>query len=180
MKSLHKNRAAEVPAGSMADIAFLMLTFYMVTTVIRVDEGITLLLPPIQISEPQPIHDRNLFTILINSHDQFLVENERRTTVNGLRDEIKLFIMNHGKNPSKSVSPEKAIVSLKTDRGASYRIFVQMLDEIQAAYYELYASQAGITAAQFRSLDLTKQKERELYYKGKNGIPMNLSIADSQ
>jgi biopolymer transport protein ExbD len=180
MKSLKRNRAAEVPAGSMADIAFLMLTFYMVTTVICVDEGIMLLLPPLQVSEPQPIHDRNLFTVLINSHDQFLIENERRSSVNGLRQEIKTFIMNHGKEPSKSINPEKAIVSLKADRGASYRVFVQTLDEIQAAYYELYAAQAGITTAQFRSLDLHKQNERELYYKGKNGIPMNLSIADSQ
>lgn len=179
MNLVKKHRAAELPASSMADIAFLLLTFYMMTTVIKSEKGIALLLPPIQITELTPIHDRNLFTIQVNSQNQFLIENERRSNTAGLRDEIKKFILNAGIDPQQSVSPEKAIVSFKTDRGATYKTFITTLDEIQAAYYELYAQQAGITPERFRKLDLTNPAERALYEKGKKGIPMNISIAES-
>lgn len=173
-----KYRAAEVPAGSMADIAFLLLSFFMMTTVIKDEKGIALLLPPVQTTELAPIHERNLFTIQLNSNDQFLIENERRSEIDGLRNEIKKFVMNYGKDPRMSVSPEKAIVSFKTDRGTSYKAYIATLDEIQAAYYDLYAQQAGITPERFRKLNLTISSERALYDKGRKGIPMNISIAE--
>lgn len=87
--------------------------------------------------------------------------------------------MNNGAHPNLSVSPEKAIVSFKTDRGTSYKAYIATLDEIQAAYYELYAQQAGITPEQFRKLDVRMSSEKILYEKGKKGIPMNISIAES-
>jgi biopolymer transport protein ExbD len=177
--NLKKNRVADIPASSMADIAFLLLTFFMLTTVIKDEKGIALLLPPIQTNDVSPIHDRNLFTVKINSNDQFLIENERRSGIQGLREELKKFITNSGKDPASSVSPEKAVVSFKTDRGASYKVFVTTLDEIQAAYYELYAQQAGITTERFQKLDLSVAADRILYEKGKKGIPMNISIAES-
>jgi biopolymer transport protein ExbD len=178
MKST-KHRAAEVPAGSMADIAFLLLTFYMVTTTLNDDKGIALLLPPMQFTHPTPIHERNLFTVQINSSDQYLIENERRSGIENLRHEIKKFILNNNINPTMSVSPEKAIVSFKTDRGTSYKAFITTLDEIQAAYYEIYAQQAGITPDRFRKLDLSNPADKALYEKGKKGIPLNISIAES-
>jgi len=178
MNLAKKYRAAEVPAGSMADIAFLLLTFYMMTTVIKDEKGITLLLPPIQIMNVAPIHDRNLFTIQINSYDQFMIENERRSGITGLRNEIKRFVMNESQDPKLAVSPDKAVVSFKTDRGASYKVFITTLDEIQAAYYELYAHQADITPERFRRLDLNVPSEKALYDKGRKGIPMNISITE--
>lgn len=179
MNLSRKHRPVELPAGSMADIAFLLLTFYMVTTVISNEKGIPILLPPVQTVTPTPIHERNLFTIQLNSADQFLIENIRRDDIVGLRNEIKTFIMNKGTNPDLSVSPEKAIVSFKTDRGTSYKAYIATLDEIQAAYYELYAQQAGISPEQFRKLDVRISSEKLLYEKGKQGIPMNISIAES-
>jgi biopolymer transport protein ExbD len=178
MKLLKTRLPVEVPAGSMADIAFLLLAFFMMTTTVVNEKGITIMLPPVMISEPQPIHDRNLFTIKINSFDQLMVEGERRETVTGLRDELKKFIMNMGSDSNLSLSPEKAIVSFKTDRGTSYKAYITALDEIQAAYYELYAQQAGITAEQFRKLELSNAADKLLYDKGRKGIPMNISIAD--
>ena len=178
MRLLKTRIPVEVPAGSMADIAFLLLAFFMIATTVNNEKGITLMLPSIQISPPQPIHDRNLFTININSFDQLMVEGERRETIKGLRNELMKFIMNNGDEANLSISPEKAIVSFKTDRGTSYKAYINTLDEIQAAYYELYAQQAGITPERFRKLELTIPADKQLYDKGRKGIPMNISIAD--
>jgi biopolymer transport protein ExbD len=150
----------------------------MITPTVTNEKGITIMLPPVLISEPQPIHDRNLFTVKINSFDQLMVEGEIRETVSGLRTELKKFIMNNGESINLSVSPEKAIVSFKTDRGTSYKAYITALDEIQAAYYELYAQQAGITPERFRKLELSNPADKKLYDKGRKGIPMNISIAD--
>ena len=90
-----KRKSAEVPAGSMADIAFLLLTFYMVSTVIHHEKGIAIVLPQFSDVAPQPVNKRNLFTIHVNHHDEFLVNGERRINLNGLRDEIKQFILNN-------------------------------------------------------------------------------------
>jgi len=176
----HTERAMpELNSGSMADIAFLLLTFYMMTTVIEDNKGLTLLLPP-YLNKPidKPVSSRNLFTIHINSHDQFMIEGENVETISGLRKEIKEFILNNGKSVDLSDNPEDAVVSIKTDRGTSYRSFLEALDEAQAAYYEIYASRAEITPAQFRQLDLKNPTAKNIYEKAKKGFPMNISIAE--
>jgi biopolymer transport protein ExbD len=169
----------ELSSGAMADIAFLLLTFYMVTTEIKDNKGLTLMLPPYPV-EPitAPINNRNLFTIRINSYDQFLVEGEPVTNLNGLREAIKKFVLNNKRNPSLSDSPQDAVVSIKTDRGTSYKSFIAALDEAQAAYYDIYAERAGITSAKFRSLDLANPENKKQYEKARQGIPMNISIAE--
>ena len=165
-------------AGAMADIAFLLLTFYMVTTEIKEYKGLTLLLPP---DEPVPLvvqkNNRNLFTIHINSQDRFLVEGKEVKSLKGMREEIKKFVLNNKKEPNLSDSPKEAVVSIKTDRGTSYRVFIEALDEAQAAYYEIYAGRIGVTPARFRKLKTNIPEERKLYEKAREGIPMNISIA---
>jgi biopolymer transport protein ExbD len=168
----------ELNASSMADVAFLMLSFFMITTQISNEQGLPLLLPTLAIQPPAPANSRNMFAIHINSMDQYMVRGERRSGLAGLRYEIKEFIINNRQRPDFSDNPEKAIVSLKADRGTSHQAFIHALDEIQAAYYELYASQAGISVIQFRNLDLRNGTDRVLYEKGKRGIPMNISIAE--
>lgn len=86
-----------------------------------------------------PVHDRNLFAIQINSANEFLIEKEPLKNLDGVKEEIQRFILNNGKDRSSSDSPKEAVVSLKTDRGTSYATFIAALDEIQAAYYEIYA-----------------------------------------
>jgi len=168
----------ELSAGSMADIAFLLLTFFMITTQITNEKGLTIVLPQPVHAPVAPIHKRNLFTIQINSADQFMVNGEVRSGLEGLREEIKTFVLNPGRDISLSDNPEKAVVSFKADRGATHRAYIYALDEIQAAYYELYAEQAGISVDAFRNLDLRKATDRTLHEKGKKGIPMNISIAE--
>lgn len=178
MKTRARRLAAELNAGSMADIAFLLLSFFMMTTVIREEKGLAVILPQALTDMAEPVHDRNVFTVQINGNDQFLVEGERRTSLEGVQDEITKFILNNGHDPHLSVSPQQAVVSLKTDRGTSYRAFIDALNEIQGTYYNLYAARAGISTKRFRQLDLSIPEERLLYQKGKEGIPMNISLAE--
>jgi biopolymer transport protein ExbD len=176
MKTSHRP-SAEISASSMADIAFLLLTFFLVTTIIPNDRGIALLLP-----EPSnlvaPMHERNIFKVQINSNDRYLINGEERESLYGLREEIKKFILNESKDKLMSEKPEKAVVSLKTDRGTSYEVYISALDEIQAAYYELYSARVKLTSAQFRALDLNVPAQRKLYDQGREGMPMNISIAE--
>ncbi|MGB6269362.1 MAG: biopolymer transporter ExbD, partial [Olleya sp.] len=71
-----KRSAPEVNAGSMADIAFLLLIFFLVTTTIEVDSGISSKLPPDEIIDPPIIKQKNIFTVELNKDNQMLVENE--------------------------------------------------------------------------------------------------------
>ncbi len=177
------NRPVIMPewnAGSMADIAFLMLTFFMITTQFSNEKGLPLVLPRSIDSEIVPIHKRNIFSQQINAMDQFMIQGEIRSGLVGMREEIKSFVLNYGQNPDLSDHPEKAIVSLKSDRFTTHKTYIQVLDEIQGAYYELYASQAGVDVDRFRKLDLTNPADRIVYDKGKKGIPMNISIVDSK
>jgi biopolymer transport protein ExbD len=174
-----KHSMPELSSGSMADIAFLLLTFYMMTTVIKDNKGLALLLPPhLEKSIEKPIPSRNLFTIQINSHDQIMVEGKEAQSLDGIRAHVKDFILNNGKDSQSSISPEKAVVSIKTDRGTSYKIFLAALDEAQAAYYEIYGSRAGMSTREFRELDLSRPSDRIIYDNAKRGIPMNISIAE--
>jgi biopolymer transport protein ExbD len=174
-----KRPMAEVSTSSMADIAFLLLTFFLVTTIINNDRGIMLLLPPIiKDIPPVPIHERNIFKIQINSADEILIESEPKASLEGLREEIKKFILNNGLDKNSSDSPKEAVVSIKTDRGTSYKVYLAALDEAQAAYYEIYAARVGLSPEEYRKLDTNDGKQKEIYESGKSGIPMNISIAE--
>ncbi|MBL6448036.1 biopolymer transporter ExbD [Fulvivirga sp. 29W222] len=179
MRNSHNSQQMQVNAGSMADIAFLLLIFFMITTTIVNDKGISLLLPPERLkTELVPINERNLYKIQINSQDKLLVEGELRENTSGLREEIKAFILNYGKSADLSESPSKAVVSIKTNRGTTQEMFIKMLDEVKAAYYEIYAKRARITPAEYRNLSLAVPAEKWLYDLGRKGIPMNISIAE--
>lgn len=161
--------------GSMADIAFLLLIFFMLTTTIVDDKGLDLLLPPDKAQQDAlPINERNLFKIMINSNDRLMVENEFRDSPKGLRHEVKAFVMNYDKKADSSEAPEKAMVSIKTNRGTSQEAYIQVLDEVKAAYYEIYADRLGISQDEFRQLPPQDPK----YKKARRGIPMNISIAE--
>jgi biopolymer transport protein ExbD len=174
----------------MADIAFLLLTFFLVTTTIANDSGLSLQLPPPPEAQPPEdvkIKEHNMFKIQINSSDMLLVEGEYVTDVSDLKEQIKTFVLNYGKDPESSDNPQKAVVSFKTDRGTSHKKFIEILDIIQAAYYDIYAERAGVTNARWRELssDLANPENAKLYDKGRGKnpdgtleIPMAISIAE--
>jgi biopolymer transport protein ExbD len=145
-----RRQAPEINAGSMADIAFLLLIFFLVTTTMDVDSGLQRMLPPMPEDqvEQQDIKQRNVFVVLVNSNDQLLVEGEIGDIKN-LRREAKEFIANPGNRenlPEKEVKPvdffgnypiSKQVISLQNDRGTSYEMYIKVQNELAAAYNEL-------------------------------------------
>lgn len=133
-----KRGSTEINASSMADIAFLLLIFFLVTTTIDQDKGILHGLPPWS-DEPPPdieLREKNVLEILVNSNNQLLVEGTYMD-ISGLREIAVKHISNNGRLPNFSESPKKAIISLKNDRGTSYDIYIQIQNELKAAYTEL-------------------------------------------
>jgi biopolymer transport protein ExbD len=141
----------EINAGAMADIAFLLLIFFLVATTMDVDSGLSRKLPPWideSTEKPPEIHRRNIFTVLINSNNQLLVQNEWGD-VKQLRKKVKEFIDNPNDDPNlpekemKNVDffgdypISKQVISLQNDRGTKYEIYLQVQNEIVAAYDEL-------------------------------------------
>ena len=138
-----KRSAPEVNAGSMADIAFLLLIFFLVTTTIEKDSGINRKLPPMEEIDPPIIKQKNIFTVLLNGKDQLLVEDELMEIVD-LKEAAVKFLDNNGdascdycngrKDPKSSDNPDKAIISLKNERETSYAAYISVQNELVAAY----------------------------------------------
>lgn len=155
-----KRSAPEINAGSMADIAFLLLIFFLVATTMDIDTVISRRLPQ---KDPKPkenkeeFHARNVFEININRNDQMLVEKKEYVKLENLKVKVLEFLDNGGGpgsnnvgncnyckgGPDGSISPDmsdhpnKAIISLRTDRGTSYEMFVAVHDVLGQAYMEL-------------------------------------------
>ena len=93
---MSRRKAPEVNAGSMADIAFLLLIFFLVTTTIETDSGLNRKLPPMEdVVDPPIIKERNIFTVVVNKYNQLLVEEKPLELVN-LRAEAVKFLDNGG------------------------------------------------------------------------------------
>ncbi|CAH8281289.1 biopolymer transport protein ExbD [Mariniflexile fucanivorans] len=142
-----KRAAPEVNAGSMADIAFLLLIFFLVTTTIETDSGLNRKLPPIEDNtEPPIIKQKNIFTVLLNGKDQLLVE-EEIMELKDLRKAATEFLDNGGdgtcdyckgkRNPDSSDNPDKAVISLKNERETTYKTYISVQNELVAAYNDL-------------------------------------------
>ncbi|GHE65797.1 ExbD/TolR family protein [Roseivirga thermotolerans] len=209
--SYQRNRPGqEVSAGSMADIAFLLLIFFLVTTQILNDKGLPMVLPPKTLPVDTPINERNILKIQVNSLDRIMVEDKELHDISTLRNIVYDFVLNFGRpNTNKVVDgmsdvevfnslppamkqyirqnlesktssdgPSKAIVSIKTDRGSSYSKYIEIMDEVFAAYYRIYGERVGLSAEDYRKLNRNYPEQRYLYEKGKQGINKAVSLAD--
>lgn len=131
----------EIPSSALADIAFLLLIFFLVTTNIDVDTGIGLVLPPKpdENIKPPPIKERNMMKILVNAQGLILI-NDQPSGIAEVKSRITDFVdnSNRAQDPNLSEDPTKAIVSLKTDRATPYSIYIALLDEVRGAYMELW------------------------------------------
>lgn len=146
-------KTPEIPNASMADIAFMLLIFFLVSTTMDTDAGLSRMLPPPVPKQDQQdpdvkVKERNIFVVLINRNDQLLVEGEPMN-IRDLKKKAKEFIENPAddvKLPEKdikdvpffgAVEVSKQVISLQNDRGTSYGIYIQVQDELAAAYNEL-------------------------------------------
>ena len=134
----------------MADIAFLLLIFFLVTTTIETDSGINRKLPPMEdVIDPPVIKQRNIFTVVVNKNNMILVE-EKLMDLSDVRKAAVKFLDNGGglgeeacnyckgeRNRSSSDNPDKAIISLKNDRETDYKVYISVQNELVAAYNEL-------------------------------------------
>ncbi len=148
---MNKRKIQEINAGSMADIAFLLLIFFLVATTMNVDSGLQRVLPPMpeeEDQEPIDIKERNLMLVFISQQDNLMVAGER-LDISQLKDKAKNFIQNVGDEanlPEKEVVEidligkhlvSKGIISLQNDRGTSYRMYIQVQDELVRAFAEV-------------------------------------------
>jgi hypothetical protein len=145
----------EINAGSMADIAFLLLIFFLVTTTMNVDSGVSKKLsekPPADYVPPV-IKEKNIFEVGINRNNELLVEGERMD-IKGLKEAAIAFIDNGGgegkvengiatgkcayckgeKSESSSDHPNKAIISVQSDRLTEYGTYIAVQDQLLRAY----------------------------------------------
>lgn len=156
-----KRSAPQVNAGSMADIAFLLLIFFLVTTTIEKDTGINRKLPPMEVTDPPKVKQKNIFTVQMrrtNGKDELLVENVymdidsklkmtiegRVVTVSKLTSDAVKFLDNNGdgsckycdgkKDPNSSDNPNKAIIYLENRRETSYGAYITVQNELLQAY----------------------------------------------
>ncbi len=182
-----RRRFPEVNAGSMADIAFLLLIFFLVTAMIPNDKGIFRklpeLCPPGEICDSE-INQRNIFEIRINANNELFVENEV-TRLNDLRTLTKSFLDNNGdgtcvycngeKLATASDSPDTAVISLKNSPTTSYAFYIQVQDELTKAYYELREAYA-LQKFNKSEKELTKAELSEV----KKAYPFKLSEAEME
>lgn len=172
---LRKKRSHEatIPTSSMADIAFLLLIFFLVATVIDVDTGIGLTLPeyipPDEIEEVKVDPDR-MAAILINETGDVLLDGKP----------ISLFQIKNTLKPriqSKIGLPKnkKLIVSVKTDRKTRYNAYIQALDQIKLAYFEVRDEYSRSKfGAKFD--DLNEDAQNEV----KDAVPIIISLAEPE
>ncbi len=137
--------------SSMADISFLLLTFFLMTSSINTDQGIARRLPPPlppNQEKPPEVHKRNIFVVKINSMDQLLFDGEYGQ-INDLRERAKTFLGNPNNLsnlPEKekmdipllgTMEVSKGVISLQNDRGTSYDMYIQVQNELAAAISEM-------------------------------------------
>ena len=181
-----KREVPEINAGSTADMAFLLLTFFLLTSNMDVNKGLPRLLPPISDEEIKPaeIKERNLLLVKVNSNGRLAI-NRQLADITELKERVKIFLTGDGIAES---SPEvedkqitglglqkvsKGVISLNTDRATSYDMYMAVQNEIVRAYNEVRDEYA---MSQFGAIltELSEDKVKAI----KEKIPMTLSEAE--
>jgi biopolymer transport protein ExbD len=120
MLEKRKDRTVSIPTCSMADIAFLLLTFFLVTTSLDLDKGLGLTLPPKGAAKPVP--KKNIASLLINASGEVMLD-EEPIEIPRIKEVIK----------QRLAQNRNLIVSIKTDQRTRYQVFVSVLDQVQMA-----------------------------------------------
>ena len=155
MKRFRPN--SEVNAGSMADIAFLLLIFFLVTTTILQDQGILTRLPPMPEDDQVPLlfDQEYVLNIAVNKNNEVLFEKER---INSAK--IKNNAVDFISSRYRGVQQNKTIVALSCDRAASYAAYIDVYDQLKQAYAQLWEEQSRRTYKKpYRQLTKKEQKQ---------------------
>jgi biopolymer transport protein ExbD len=168
-----KLREASIPTASMADIAFLLLIFFLVATVIDVDTGIGLTLPeyvpPDEIEEVKVDPDR-MAALLINETGDVLLDGAP-ISVFQIKTTLKPRIQSKIDLPKK----KKLIVSLKTDRKTVYNVYIQALDQIKMAFFEVRDEYSNSRFG--GDYDDIIEEEKQIV---KDAVPIIISLAEPE
>lgn len=180
-------KSPEINAGSMADIAFLLLIFFLVTTTMNVDSGISRVLPPI-VDNPQDdgvkVRERNVLAIKVSGNDMILAAGQR-VPLAAVRDLAKEFAMNPTESEHLPEKEEvdipligkyrvsKGVISLQNDRSTSYEVYLVVQNELTRAYNELRNEQS-IKSFGRDYTDLTSDEKDAI----NKAIPVKISEAE--
>jgi biopolymer transport protein ExbD len=180
----------EINAGSMADIAFLLLIFFLVATTMNVDSGIQRVLPPMPEEDQEQMDDikkRNVLLIYVSAFDDIMVAGERMD-ISQLKDKAKEFVLNPFDTeelPEKEMTRiaglpggeypvSKGVISLQNDRGTSYDLYIQVQNELTRAFNEVRDDVASERFGGRKFLDLP-QEQRDAVQKA---VPLKISEAE--
>jgi Biopolymer transport protein len=184
-----KKKVPEINASSMADISFLLLIFFLVTTTMDTDSGITRRLPP-PVENPDmdvKVKERNILNVMINKYDKLMV-NGKPCDISELKDKTKTFIT---PNPNDEKAPEvetkdielignfmtnKGVVSLKNDRGTSYMMYIAVQNELAKAFNEL-REEVAMRYFQQHYADMTDKDKIDAVNKA---VPVRVSEAEPE
>lgn len=183
-----KKKTPAINSSSTADIAFLLLCYFLMTTTMGSQTGLQRRLPPMP-DENQKVEDikinrRNIIVVRINANDRLLAGSEA-LDISQLKDKIKEFLTNPANDPNLPEKEEKnienygkaqvskGIISLQNDRGTSYKAYIAVQNELVKAINELRDDFCYKEyGKKFASLDEEKQKiVKEI-------IPQNISEAE--
>ena len=167
-----KTQGAEIPTSSMADIAFLLLLFFLVATVIDVDTGIGLTLPEFQETQTDvvPLSKDRLAAILVNENGDVLINKEIIAI-----PQIKGYLTERIKSKINLPANKKLVVSVKVARKTNYNLYVQTLDQVRLAIFEVREEYAMSTYGSLVE-NLTEEQSKDV----KDKIPMIISIAEPE
>ncbi|HNR27294.1 MAG TPA: biopolymer transporter ExbD [Bacteroidales bacterium] len=177
--------AGDINAGSMADIAFLLLTFFMMVTTMDTETGIQRRLPPMpdenQIEQAEQINKRNIMVVLINNNDRLFAGGQEMPIVM-LKEKVKEFLTNPANLPNLPEKREKeiegfgpymvsrALVSLQNTRGTSYKAYIEVQNELVKAFNEVRDEFAMQNFG--KKYDLLDEDQQRI---ARDAVPMNLS-----
>lgn len=185
---MSSRKTPEINSSSTADIAFLLLCYFLMTTTMGSQTGLSRRLPPMpdanQKTEDQKVNRRNIIIVKINSADRILAGSEP-IDISQLKDKIKEFISNPNNNPNLPEKEEKdiegfgkclvskGVISLQNDRGTSYQAYIAVQNELVKAVNEL---RDEFSVAQWGKKFLLLDEDRQSIVK--KAVPQNISEAE--
>jgi biopolymer transport protein ExbD len=190
--AVNKRKTPDINASSQADIAFLLLVFFLVATTMNTDKGLVRVLPPIPPEdvkvEDQKVKTRNLLLVFVNASGQLMV-GEESMDIRGLKDKAKEFIVNPlddenlpEKKETEIEMPDgskwtydvsEGVVSLQTTRDTSYEIYIQVQNELTRAFNEV---RNEVSQSKFGKafVDLTEDEKSVIT----KAVPLKISEAE--